>query len=226
MSTDAKLLEIFLASSIHEAKNHLGHLGNTVDNISTEASGISATQLAQAKSQLHSLSHLLNQVLVHYRGVHQGYQLHMDEVDLEDFFDDFHTRQSPNLTAKAAQLVSTVETQESAFFDEQLIANVLDTLVANALSAGATTLKLSAKQGANQQTCIELIDNGPGLPEYLLTQDLETLQPIQANEHKTGLGLYLANQILKAHQNQGQAGELHLQNRRDESGACVTLLLP
>lgn len=225
MDNASKLLEIFLASTIHEAKNYLGHLNETIEQLIASNTEIPTERAALARGQVHNLSHLLTQVLIHYRGMHAGYQLHTEQVDLEDYFEDLEQRHQATLSAKHGKLKTKINTDQAAFFDEQLINNVLDTLIANALSAGATELTLIADSHLDDQLILELQDNGPGFPSHLLNQDFNSLQTEQAHENKTGLGLYLANQILQAHQNKTATGRMELLNL-EAGGASVSLIIP
>jgi signal transduction histidine kinase len=251
MVDTSKLLEIFLASTIHEAKNHLGYLSDTLEAVSSSTATTGSTgtdsaenhpvqltetilaheqppqlMLQKAKDQIYCLNHLLTQVLVHYRGVHNGYQLHMDQVDLEDFLEELSDRYHNRFAYRGISLSAELLTDEPAFFDEQLINNVLDTLIANAITAGATALKLQLLHDSDQYLLIRLDDNGPGFPDSLLHHNLATLQTAQAHENKTGLGLYLANQILQAHHQMGKVGSILLENNPDTPGARATLKLP
>lgn len=227
MSADKKLLEVFLASTIHEAKNYLGHLSETIEQLISATKDTAPSSYGQlASAQISNLNHLLTQVLIHYRGIHGNYQLHTVEVDLDDYFEQISDRLQPILEAKKATLEINIETDELAFFDEQLINNVLDTLIANALSAGALHLKLSAKTDDCGLLLLALEDDGPGLPEKLIGQPINTFGAEQAKENKTGMGLYLASQILAAHEHQGRKGSLQLANRANRKGACITLMLP
>lgn len=235
MADPAKLLELFLASTIHEAKNHLGHLNHTLEDLClpetpepspSTSTEIAPTTLQTAKDQIHFLNHLLTQVLVHYRGMQMGYQLHTDQVDLEDFLEDINNRHRHSLSMRGVRLSTELQDDAFGFFDEQLIHHVLDTLIANAVSAGATDLNLIVTRDETHTTLIQLADNGPGLSESLINDRVNHLQDAQAEDHKTGLGLYLAQQILQAHQHNDKCGTLILRNRTDGTGALITLKLP
>lgn len=225
MNNDSKLLEIFLASTIHEAKNYLGHLADSIEQLLSTHTDTPLDLASVARGQVQNLNHLLTQVLVHYRGVHAGYQLHTEQIDLEDYFEELSLRHQPTISAKNASLTLTIKTERAAFFDEQLINNVIDTLIANALSAGATKLTLVAEHQQDHQLKLQLTDNGPGFPPHLLTEDLSTVQAEHTEDNKTGLGLYLANQILQAHQNKSVSGSLQLSNS-PTGGANVCLYIP
>jgi len=69
-----------------------------------------------------------------------------------------------------------------------------------------------------QGVVIEVLDDGPGLPEDLMERVFEPF--FTTKETGTGYGLYLACEILREH-----GGHLTASNRT-EGGACFTLWLP
>jgi signal transduction histidine kinase len=65
---------------------------------------------------------------------------------------------------------------------------------------------------------VEVVDNGPGIPETHLTRIFEPFYTTKATG--SGYGLYLASEILREH-----GGRLTAQNR-PQGGACFSLWLP
>ncbi|GAC1473678.1 MAG: response regulator [Isosphaeraceae bacterium] len=75
----------------------------------------------------------------------------------------------------------------------------------------------STKDG-HEGVCIEVSDNGPGIPELYLGRIFEPF--FTTKESGSGYGLYLASELLKE-----QQGRLNVSNVAD-GGACFTVWLP
>ncbi|WP_119141007.1 ATP-binding protein [Pseudomonas reidholzensis] len=100
----------------------------------------------------------------------------------------------------------------------------LTNLIDNALKhGGATRLELSASGG---QVCLQIIDQGPGLPEAWLEKVFEPFVQLgrggadASSGGGLGLGLAIARACIQAH-----GGELVLENRLPQ-GLCAWVRLP
>lgn len=208
---------LFVASSLHEAKNHANHLLLHLDQLAT------ACQLSPQDAHLQPLQqdcqhllHHLTQILHLYKS-NQGYRLHREEVIIADFFEELQLRH-PQTTLQVDPNLTWV-------FDEQLLLNLLDTALYNASQATATQIHLSAAVQDNYlHICID--DNGLGFPKEWLSQPLDQLHSSQLAAHKTGLGLYMAQQITAAHQHHQRTGYLQLNNQSSLGGGRLSVFLP
>lgn len=219
MTQHDQLHALFIASCLHEAKNHANHLLIHADQLAEQlALNAQDTRLLPIKSDCHHLLHHLTQILQLYKS-DQGYRLHREDSLLVDFFEDIQARH------QTIDIQIAVSDALTAVFDQQLILNIIDTAIYNALQAGATAISLQAQRlEQHWQICID--DNGPGFPEELLTQSLDQLKPSDLAQHKTGLGLYMAKQIMQAHQHRDQQGYLQLCNASSLGGGRLSLFLP
>ncbi|MEJ2668849.1 MAG: hypothetical protein P8077_00835, partial [Gammaproteobacteria bacterium] len=104
---------------------------------------LSAPESQRAEHQLEKLNQLLNQVLTHYRSLNSNYSIHLDEIYIEDYLEELVERLTPSLMANGVTLLPDLEGSAANYIDEQLINNVLDTLIWNASAAGADTIHLS-----------------------------------------------------------------------------------
>lgn len=106
--------------------------------------------------------------------------------------------------------------------DPSGIARMLDNLIGNAVTYGCAALVcLTVEQNS---AVIEVLDDGPGIPEPLLERVFEPffrLEPSR-NRHTGGMGLGLASAraVARAH-----GGDLTLSNR-PEGGLCAKVTLP
>lgn len=100
---------------------------------------------------------------------------------------------------------------------KRCIGNVLD----NAFHYG--DLVIVETQLTDTQLCIDVVDNGPGIPEGSLTevfQPYKRLRPNQGHAEGQGLGLAIARNIARAN-----GGDIKLQNRK-QRGLRASLVLP
>jgi signal transduction histidine kinase len=219
MTNYDELHALFVASSLHEAKNHANHLLIHVDQLASQFSLTTEdTRLQPIQQDCQNLLHHLTLILQLYKS-NQGYRLHREDIILEDFFEDIQIRH------RTIDIQQDIDGDLTAVFDQQLILNIMDTAIYNALQAGASVLKLQASRTENHLQ-INIDDNGPGFPEALLSRSLDQLKPSDLAQHKTGLGLYMAHQIMQAHQHQDRHGYLHLSNASSLGGGRLSLFLP
>jgi signal transduction histidine kinase len=83
--------------------------------------------------------------------------------------------------------------------DEQLLRQSLFNLVMNAIQAVDKhgEIRIAANQGEASEATLEVLDNGPGVPDY---QRSEIFKPyFTTHEKGTGLGLAVVQQIVLAH---------------------------
>ncbi len=94
---------------------------------------------------------------------------------------------------------------------------VLDNLVGNALRYGSGAVRIALRPGP----CIDIDDDGPGIPEALLDAVLEPFVRVDASRHRVsggvGLGLHIARQLCE-----GMGVQLVLANR-PEGGLRASL---
>jgi signal transduction histidine kinase len=75
-------------------------------------------------------------------------------------------------------------------------------------------------RNGDQVIAIEILDNGPGLPEGQLLQAFDAFFTTKPTDVATGMGLTVARKLIDLH-----GGMMELKNRTDQSGLCVTILL-
>ena len=95
-----------------------------------------------------------------------------------------------------------------------LVQNSHDALLVS--GGGQMTIRTALQ---DQQILIEVVDNGPGIPEPLRERVFEPFFTTKGHGKGTGLGLSVCRSIAEAH-----AGQLYA--RRRAEGSCVVLELP
>jgi len=104
---------------------------------------------------------------------------------------------------------------------EQVLFNLLDNAAKYAPPGTTVTLRVRAAGGT---VTIQLLDEGPGLPEEARERVFDKFYRVRAADKKragTGLGLAIARGFMEA-----MGGTITAANRGDRSGAIFTLILP
>ncbi len=163
---------------------------------------------------------LLDHAMVSFRTDH----LERSRIDLAALLGETVARLRPLADLKDITLELELRDRPQLSGDSILLQSALHNLLDNAIkySPPESTIRIALEQ-AGAQTRIILRDEGPGFP----ARNAERLTRRFARGENaadtvgSGLGLTIAREVVQAH-----GGRLLLANRRERSGACVTLLLP
>lgn len=224
-------LNTLLASSLHEIKNQynamLNELNGLLEQLSLSPEQTQHSALIQSEALY--LSQQLSGLMAHYRAGQQTLSPHIDQVFVDDWLEEFQTRHRLTQQAFGCTLELDVEEDLTGFFDADWVGQCLDTLIHNAAKAGARCLRLFARENEAGDTLIGLTDDGPGFPEEWLNADANhqwTPGDLKLGQTSTGLGLYFADTIVRAHRNGERHGQLRIENDGALGGARVSLILP
>jgi K+-sensing histidine kinase KdpD len=217
-----------LASAVHDMKNSLCMLIQSMDLLQQDLapmSGNASQELARIHYEASRLNTNLMQLLSLYRIERDQLPLHLDEYFVEDLLEEVLIKNEMYSQQKQIQITMESDPQLSWFFDNDLISNLLNDMFVNALrySAGKLLLKASIVE---QQLCLELHDDGDGFPDYMLENSDTTMNQFNLTAGRTGLGLFFAQLIAKAHHNQGKTGRIELNNGGRFGGGVFRLYLP
>jgi signal transduction histidine kinase len=211
-------LAALMASAFHELKNTIGHLTLTLDEAADRCSGCDA-ELADARTTCHRVSDRLVQLLTLYKSDADSLRLNVEAHSPADFIAELAAEATTLCGDRARILVDSAHAPPFWFFDRYLVAIALNNAVHNALTHGRDEIHLSAR-AIDGELWFEVADNGPGFPDAILATGGHL--PARS-ERGTGLGLYFAHVVARAHHNHGKSGDLQLANA---PGARVRLTLP
>lgn len=217
-----------LASGVHDMKNSLCMLIQSMDLLQQEMAGTSASasqELARIHYEATRLNTNLLQLLSLYRIEKDQLPLHLDEYYLDDLFEEILLKNQLYSTQRNIEVVLAGEPQLSWFFDNDLISNLINDMFVNALRYSQSKVLIKAEATASALH-IEIHDDGLGYPADMLDNSEEGINNLNLAAARTGLGLFFAHMIARAHRNRGQSGRIELTNGGEYGGAVFRLILP
>lgn len=216
-----------LASSVHDMKNSLGMLLNTLAAM-TEVSPPKDAQQAAFFSTLEYEAARINGELVQLLSLYK-----MDEKTLAVVIDEHHVidvieeqvaRNDTLLRSRNIQVDIDCDVDLAWYFDSELIGGVLNNLVVNCVRYCRKQLSIRVREDKGYLS-ICVADDGSGYPDNMLTG---SLSPAAVSFHSgnTRLGLLFARKVLSLHKTRKGQGYMTLENGGTLGGGVLTLYLP
>jgi K+-sensing histidine kinase KdpD len=227
METSKINFSTVLAASMHDMKNSLCMLLQSMDLLNEKVQHDSQTkaEFAQIHYEIARVNSNLLQLLAIYKNTDDNFPLNIEEHFLDDLIDELLAKNEIYISHKNIQCECKIQSELSWFFDIDLVSNLLNDVLANALRYTRSKILISAKINNNMLE-LNLVDDGPGYPENMLNQVSHDMNETNLTNNRTGLGLYFANLIAKAHENNQIKGEIQLCNGGPLNGSVFTLRLP
>lgn len=216
-----------LASSIHDIKNSLSMVINTLDELlsdpETRISDAKRANIVRLEAQ-RANSNLI-QLLSLYKLDHQQLHAAIDEYNLEDFLDEVIAENQALMQALGIKLEYDCEPGECAYFDENLVRGVLNSVLGNAERYTRDKILLSSRND-DGYTVFRIEDNGTGYPAHMLGSGSNNNKDHAFSTGHTQLGLHFAATVASLHRNGEREGFIRLRNQHQLSGGCFELWLP
>ncbi len=217
-----------LASSVHDMKNSLSlllqsidKLGKNIEQDHPEAS----RELADIHYEASRLNSGLVQLLSVYRAEIEHMPLNIDEHYVIDVVEDLLTAHSMYSRDKGIEVSLNIDNDLEWCMDADLVAAVLTDILVNAMRYTRDKIVISAN--IDEDTLVLRIeDNGPGYPELMLQSEETSMAELDVRHGRTGLGLFFAQMIAQAHERNGERGRISLQNGGMLGGSVFTIKLP
>lgn len=219
-----------LAHSIHEVKNSLNMLLNSVDNVlltSNDHDSEANKILSQIQYEGKRVNDDLVGLLAIYRINNKQYNANIDEHCVYDFLQE--TIAQHDVMIKHRGITKRFECDEDlyGFFDRDLIAGVLSNVINNLYKYTKDQLLVTACK-EDDYLVITIMDNGPGYPENMIVsnKDNNNQNNINFENANTGLGLYFSRLAAELHKNKGKCGFITTTNEGIDGGGCFSIYLP
>ncbi|MBK1734528.1 hypothetical protein CKO15_04350 [Halorhodospira abdelmalekii] len=231
---------VLLASSIHDIKNALGYILNTLDFALQSETGelvCPSEQVVELNQEAKKANKVLVQLLTLYRMDRDQYSLNTAPVEVRDFLEDCFLCHEPLLRRKGLEMEIEADPQLVADFDRFLLEGAMENLIINASRFARTRLRLAA---AVHEEMLELHvqDDGPGFPPEVVALGRGDAAPVPGESPserrrpgrfvggETKLGLYFCDVVASAHCRHGRRGDLQVASGGLLGGGDVRIRLP
>lgn len=217
-----------LACSVHDMKNSLCMVIQSAELIQAEGSKLSkdaCEELARLNYEANRLNSNLLQLLSLYRLERQQLPVQIDQHYLSEIFEELILKNQYFASQRGIEVIIDTEPDLYWFFDRDLVLNVLNDAVANALRYCSKRIVVKAEI-IDAMLQVSVADDGPGFPDFMLQNANPDMQKLDLHHGHTGLGIFFAKLIAQAHHNKNRRGQVKLQNGNELSGGNFRLSLP
>jgi signal transduction histidine kinase len=226
--SDKPDLTFIIASSVHDMKNSLNMLINSVEtlceNIPPELRDALNASTIQYEAQ--RVNNDLIQLLGLYRLHNEMLSIDVDEHHVSDLFEEQIAHYHETLASRGVTLSCHYSDDLTGYFDRELILGVLNNVLNNATRYTKTAIELVAYT-FDGGLKLEVHDDGSGYPEQMLhAQPGEEKKGINFHNGSTSLGLYFAARVAAMHQQGDKIGHIELSNGGRLSGGVFSIFLP
>jgi PAS domain S-box-containing protein len=220
-----RLRDEFLSIASHELKTPLTALQLQIQGL-RERSGELDTRLVskidRAARSTERLTALVETLLDVSRLTTGQFRLNLQQVDLSEVVHEACERLRDSATQADCALTLRADHAVIGTWDRLRLEQVVSNLVSNAIKyAAQTPIEVHVSQ-EGETAILEVRDRGPGVPEDALPRIFNRFERATEMRHfgGLGLGLYVVQEIVKAHDGTVTARNL------PEGGACFTVRLP
>ena len=216
-----------LASTIHDIKNSLGVVLNTLEEVASDPSlGLDRhPKVAALQLEAKRANNDLIQLLTLYKFENGRIAPHLVEHNLEEFLDEVRVENRALAQLRGIRVDCTCDPFLSACFDGDLVRGVLNNAIGNAERYTRDSILITA-DSQDGFTVLRVEDNGPGFPEAMLALQDRSEPADGFTRGRTRLGLHFANQIAGLHRNDGRTGHIRLDNASPSGGGRFSIWLP
>jgi K+-sensing histidine kinase KdpD len=217
-----------LGSAVHDMKNSLCLLMQSIESLGqslVETDPLSREHLASVHYEAARLNTGLVQLLSLYRAGSDNLPLTIDEYHIDDVIEDLLATNESYLNHKNMILEVSQSADLVWYLDADLIGILLNDVLINAMRYSKKNIHLSVYM-EHKQLVFKVEDDGPGYPKSMLDAQSIQMQQCDIGEGRTGLGLYFARLIAKAHTKGETEGKIYLENGGSLGGSVFILTLP
>jgi PAS domain S-box-containing protein len=220
-----RLRDEFLSIAAHELRTPLMALQLQVESVRTSANHLDERQARRLQRASHNVARLADLIamLMDVTRISTGrLQVTRKPADLSTIVEEAVDRLQESAADAGCEVVADVTRGIVASVDPMRIGQIVTNLLTNAFRHAPGTkvdLKLF-ESGRSAVLCVA--DRGPGIPEDQLANIFERFQRgrASANRGGMGLGLYVAREVVLAHDGQIKAGH------RSGGGAVLEVRIP
>ncbi len=229
MSNDKNDFSLVLASSVHDMKNSVGMLLNSLESlidsypVQNEAQARSFATLEYEASRINTE---LIQLLAVYRMDNGRLPINIEEHYLIDQLEEQVARNDMLLRTRNLEIQIDCDENLIWYFDAELVGGVIHNILVNGARYSKKSMSLKAEV-INDELVITVADDGTGYPKFMLENLQQSFdQSVSFREGNTHLGLYFAQQIASMHFRAKRHGRIELTNGEPLGGGAFRIYLP
>lgn len=216
----------WLASSVHDMKNSLGFVLNSLEELAlADTPVLSREALGKLLFESGQVSRQLLQLLALFKMERANLALNAADHDVQEFLEDCRLLQLPLIETKSLRCEVDCPPGLHWAFDSELIAGVVANAIGNALRYARSALCLAAERRGDVLE-LRIDDDGPGFPESMLQRVDAPVERVDFHSGSTGLGLYFSSQVAAMHHHDERRGAITLRNGGSLGGGSVLITLP
>lgn len=215
-----------LASAVHDMKNSLGMLLNSIDELRADhqASLGESSRFNTLQYEAERMHNDLVQLLGIYRLGENNLSAHIEEHFVPDFIAEHVARHTPLLQGLGIEYAVEAEDM-NGFFDDDLLTGVLNNTINNAIRYTRSRILLTACE-RDGYLVIGVEDDGQGYPESMQHTGTPNFKSLDFNSGSTSLGLFFASSVARLHSEGERGGSIHLHNDGRLGGGVFEIWLP
>ncbi len=226
--SDKPDFNLILASSVHDMKNSLNLVLNSLEDINREIIERQpelAGKVGLLQYEATRVNNDLVRLLTLYKIDQELMGVRIDEHSVHDLLSECQARFQPLLEARGIRGEMQCDPDLMAYFDVDLITGTLENILANAIRYSRQRVCLRAETYGSGIR-IQLEDDGEGFPPVMLEAGDQNHASSDFQSGSTHLGLYFARVVAALHRQGARQGEIRLSNDSQLGGARFQLILP
>ncbi|MES9852573.1 MAG: HAMP domain-containing sensor histidine kinase [Candidatus Thiodiazotropha sp. L084R] len=213
-----------LASLIHDMKNSLGMVINTLDELSEEQKNHEDPKILTLQHESKRLNNNLIALLSLYKIDNGQLSPNIEEIDIQEFLHEITVDNQKIANTKGVTIEFESEDGLVGYFDEWLIRGVINSLIGNGLRYTSNQIVIHAEMN-EEFLVLSIEDDGDGFPQSMI--DAQTaFNNKKMSEGQTQLGIYFASMVAGLHKNKERQGFVKLSNNQHLKGGSFSIWLP
>lgn len=226
MSDEPKIdFSMLLASSVHDMKNSLGMLLQSLESLFGKLPDEYKQELSVAQYETSRVNNDLVQLLGLYRLQKERMAVVIDEHCVLDIIEEQQIKNRMLCESHGVQINIDCDENLMWYFDEYLIASVINNILVNAIRYTKSIINININL-SDEFLSISITDDGPGFPDHMLKDPSSHVAPDKRHASSTCLGLYFASEIAQLHRLKAKRGSIELSNGGELGGSNFTMLIP
>ncbi len=217
-------LEMLLASCIHDMKNSISMIIDSVDHLAEKPED-TLEHLANLRYEASRLNNDLMHLLGVYRMKEQELPVVIDEHEVWETMQQQFLKNEALLRKYNIEFELDCDEDDVWYFDSELIGGVINNVLVNTVRYTKSKIRIRVYPDQGK-LCMEVSDDGNGYPKFMLQDKDVPLQSMDFQSGSTSLGLYFAAKVAKLHKKSEVQGHITLQNGGDLGGGIFTIYLP